>query len=413
MEVKQGYKQTEVGVIPEDWDCAVIRNAVASKPNAIVGGPFGSDLVSADYVVQGIPVVRGKNMSGSTVSGEFVFVSERKAKSLTANLACAKDLIFTQRGTLGQVAIVPDGEYQCYLVSQSQMKASFNEARHNPQFVRHYFSSSEGQRQIADSAIQTGVPHTNLEILRSYQFPAPPILEQHIIATALSDMDALLDGLDRLIAKKRAIKQATMQQLLTGQTRLPGFSGEWEVKRLGDCVSIRNQKVLPVNVAPEMLCVELEHVGQGDGRLLVRGEARNSSAAKYRFQAGDVLFGRLRSYLRKYWLASEDGICTTEIWPLSFDVEKVSSGFLFSLVQTDAFIEAASISYGTHMPRADWGVIRNHDIHLPSIEEQAAIAAILSEIDSEITALETRRTKTRALKQAMMQELLTGRTRLV
>lgn len=253
----------------------------------------------------------------------------------------------------------------------------------------------------------------NAGILSSFEIALPGFEEQRSIAASLSDMDALLDGLDRLIAKKRSIKQAAMQQLLTGQTRLPGFSGEWKVTRLGDYVSIRNQKVLPTNVVSETLCVELEHVGQGDGHLLVRGEARNSSAAKYRFQAGDVLFGRLRSYLRKYWLATEDGICTTEIWPFMFDVENVNPGFLFALVQTEGFIETASVSYGTHMPRADWSVVRNYEVHLPSIEEQTAIATILSDMDGEIAALEIRRTKTRALKQAMMQELMTGRTRLV
>lgn len=421
MEVKPGYKQTEVGVIPEDWGCAVIRDAAASKPNAIVGGPFGSDLVSADYVAQGIPVVRGQNMSGNTVSGEFVFVSEQKAKSLTANLACAKDLIFTQRGTLGQVAIVPDGEYQRYLVSQSQMKVSLNEARHNPQFVRHYFSSSEGQRQIAGSAIQTGVPHTNLGILRSYQFPAPPILEQHAIATALSDMDALLDGLDRLIAKKRVIKQATMQQLLTGQTRLPGFSSEWKVKRLGDLADIRSggtpstgdaaawDGTIPWCTPTDITALEGRKYLTTTNRAITEHGLSTSSAELIPARS-IVLTSR-----------ATIGECAINAVPVTTNQgfknlvphDSVDVEFLYYLLstQTQGLI---GLSAGSTFLEIGKTQLRQYEVKLPAEkDEQTAIATVLSDMDAEITALETRRAKTRALKQAMMQELLTGRTRLV
>ncbi|VWC53279.1 hypothetical protein BLA13014_08137 [Burkholderia aenigmatica] len=352
-------------------------------------------------------------MAEKFVSGEFAYVTNHKASALSANLARPDDLIFTQRGTLGQVSIVPTAPYGRYLVSQSQMKVTLDGTRHAPTYVYQYFSSVAGQKQIELSAIQTGVPHTNLGILKQYRFPAPSLTEQSAIAEALGDVDVLLSGLDKLLAKKRDLKQAAMQRLLTGKTRLPGYRGEWGVKRFGEFVSIRNQKVMPAQVDPETLCVELEHVGQGNGRLLTRGGANSSSASKYRFHAGDVLFGRLRSYLRKYWCATEDGICTTEIWPLMFDRERVSDGFIFALVQTDSFIEAASVSYGTHMPRADWAVIRNFEVALPSFGEQNAIAEVLTDMDVELATLEAQRDKTRLLKQGMMLDLLTGKTRLI
>ena len=97
---------------------------------------------------------------------------------------------------------------------------------------------------------------------------------------------------------------------------LPDLDGEWEMKRLGDICSIRNQKVLPSNIDPDTLCVELDHIGQYNGRLLKYSTAQYSTSLKYRFFSGDILFGRLRSYLRKFWHADQDGICTTEIWPL-------------------------------------------------------------------------------------------------
>ena len=125
------------------------------------------------------------------------------------------------------------------------------------------------------------------------------------------------------------------------------------------------------------------------------------------------MFGRLRAYLRKYWLADRDGVCSLEIWPLVSNDDVVTKQYLFQFVQTNQFIEAASSAYGTHMPRTDWNVIKNYEVSLPSLNEQHAIATILSDMDAEIAALEQKRNKTRALKQGMMQELLTGKTRLV
>lgn len=253
----------------------------------------------------------------------------------------------------------------------------------------------------------------NLSIIQSLEIPVPNLLEQETIAQILSDMDALLDGLDRLIAKKRDIKQAVMQQLLTGRTRLPGFTGGWMVRRLGEIASIRNEKTLPINVEPSTLCVELDHISRDSGKLLERAGAKDSKSSKYCFYTGDVLFGRLRPYLHKFWLASVDGICTTEIWPLVPDADIVEATFLYAIVQSDQFINAASISYGTHMPRADFKVIQDLEIPIPTMPEQEAIGQVLCDMDAEISALEARRDKTQNLKRATMQELLTGRIRLV
>ncbi len=262
-------------------------------------------------------------------------------------------------------------------------------------------------------AAGTKVLATKQSHIASVQISLPSIQEQIAIAEALSDVDGLIRSLETLIAKKRAIKQAAMQELLTGKTRLPGFSRRWETKRLSEIASIRNEKVMPSTVGIETPCVELDHIGQGNGRLLECSTAQHSISSKYRFFSGDVLFGRLRSYLRKFWHADRDGICTTEIWPLMTDSQQADSGFLHEIVQSDRFIEAASISYGTHMPRADWKVMRNFEVRLPQVREQRAIATVLSDMDAEIAALERRRDKTRAIKQGMMQQLLTGRVRLV
>lgn len=190
------------------------------------------------------------------------------------------------------------------------------------------------------------------------------------------------------------------------------FSGAWETKRLGEITSIRNIKTFPMYVDPDMLCVELDHIESGSGQLLEYSTARNSISSKYRFFDGDVLFGRLRPYLRKFWYANQDGICTTEIWPLMVNKKQIDSNFLHVIVQSDRFIETAGISYGTHMPRADWGIMQNFEISLPPIAEQRAIAEALSDVDGLLNALDALIGKKRAIKQATMQQLLTGKTRL-
>jgi type I restriction enzyme, S subunit len=402
MEVKSGYKQTEVGVIPEEWECPRIRDAAAKSSNATVGGPFGSDLVSADYVESGVPVIRGQNMSFSFVAGDFVFVSEKKARSLSANLAHPKDLVFTQRGTLGQVAIVPDGSFESYLISQSQMKVSLDRSRHDPHFIHQYFTSAAGQKQIVTSAIQTGVPHTNLGILRAYRFPSPPIPEQRAIATALCDVDGLLGGLDRLIAKKRDLKQAAMQQLLTGQTRLPGFHGEWEVKRLGEIAHIKTgsrnneNKVedgqYPFFVRSEVV-ERINSYSHDCEAILVPGEGRIGDIFHY-------INGRFDVHQRVYAITKF--------------VPGISGRFIHFYLAKNFGAWAMQNTVKATVDSLRLPTFQTFEMHLPPTEaEQIAIATVLSEMDGELAVLEQRREKTRALKQAMMQELLTGRTRLV
>ena len=388
MKLKPGHKPTEVGAIPNDWDVASFKEQF----NISAGGDVNLNLSVAEQdEIHPYPIYSNALTNGGLYG--YCSYADHPVGSIT----------ITARGTLG-VAAYRDHKYTAIgrvLVLEPRQETS-------GQFFAEFINS-----RVRFAIESTGVPQLTAPQIGLYLLAVPPYHEQRAIAAALSDVDALLDGLDQLIAKKRGLKQAAMHPLLTGQTRLPGFSGKCRTKRLGEIASIRNQKVLPSNVGIDTLCVELDHIGQGNGKILGSSTAQDSTSIKYRFFSGDVLFGRLRSYLRKYWHADRDGICTTEIWPLMTDSKEADSGFLHAIVQSDRFIEAASISYGTHMPRADWGVIRNFEVRLPRVCEQQAIAAVLSDMDAEIAALEARRDKTRDLKQAMMQELLTGKTRLV
>src|SRR5688572_26164385 len=147
-------------------------------------------------------------MGGRWVSGEFAFVTEEKAQSLEANLARPGDIVFTQRGTLGQVSLVPDAPFPRYLVSQSQMKLTVDREKADPRFFYYVFSTTEQKDYIRQNAIQTGVPHTNLGILRSTTVPLPPTDEQRAIAQILGTLDDKIELNRRMSETLEAMARA-------------------------------------------------------------------------------------------------------------------------------------------------------------------------------------------------------------
>jgi type I restriction enzyme S subunit len=186
----------------------VLSDIAAPIKNAIVGGPFGSNLVSKDYVEHGVPVIRGQNMGDKWVSGDFVYVSEEKAQALSQNSARPGDLVFTQRGTLGQVSIVPRGQFDKYIVSQSQMKITVDPEKADVTFLYYLFKTPEQLQYIFNSAIQTGVPHTNLGILRATPVQLPPLSVQQQISAVMNCLDDRITLLRETNATLEAIAQA-------------------------------------------------------------------------------------------------------------------------------------------------------------------------------------------------------------
>lgn len=399
-------------VIPDDWEMVTVGSIAQKKPNSIVGGPFGSDLVSTDYVPAGVPVIRGQNMGQAIVSGDFVFVSDEKAKALSSNLAAPGDVVFTQRGTLGQVSVVPDSPFDRYLISQSQMKLSVDPQRFDVAFLCQYFSSAAGQQQILESAIQTGVPHTNLAILRGYFLPRPPLPEQQVIAAALSDAEGVVAGLELVIAKKRLIKQGAMQDLLTARRRLPGFSGEWEVKKLGTFCRLEMGgtpsrlnaiywgKGYPwltiADMQSKVINASKEQVTDQGAALLTPVKA-GTLMMSFKLSIGRLAFAGID-------LFTNEAIC-------SFNDLTEDADFLFyALSRTDFALYGKQAVKGYTLNKQS---LKEVEVLLPGKKEQQAIAAVLSDMDAEIQTLGSRLAKARAVKQGMMQNLLTGRVRLV
>jgi type I restriction enzyme S subunit len=282
-------------------------------------------------------------------------------------------------------------------------------------------NSPLGRSRVAGVQYGTAQKQFNISDAVGFVYPTPPLHEQRAIAAALSDVDALLAGLDRLIAKKRDLKQAAMQQLLTGQTRLPGFRGEWEIKRLSDLADIRSGGTPSTNDAAAWdgdiaWCTPTDITALGGGKYLAK-TARLITAHGLKHSSAEVIpAGSVVMTSR-----ATIGECAVNTIPMTTNqgfknfvpFESVDAEFLYYLLTTQkaGFISLCGGSTFLEIGKAQ---LRSYDVRVPSGKaEQTAIATVLSDMDAELTALEARRDKTRALKQAMMQELLTGKTRLV
>jgi type I restriction enzyme S subunit len=411
--IPAGFKQTEVGVLPQAWEAKPMGALTSLMTNGFVG------TVTNDYVESedGVLYVQGYNVEENSFNFHGI---KRVSKAFHAKnqKSClrAGDILTIQTGDIGVTTVVPPSlaGANCHALVISR----FDQRVSDPGFYCQYFNSERGR--VAFKEIETGstMKHLNVGDMVKLFVPAPPLAEQRAIAAALSDVDALLAKLDQFIAKKRDLKQAAMQQLLTGQTRLPGFSGEWEVKRLGELANIQ-RGASPRPIDSPVWFDENSSVGW----------VRISDATR----SGMFLYEttqRLSPLGVKHSRPVASGslimsICATVGRPIITKIDVcIHDGFVvFDNVDADQLF----VYYVLKRIEPDWtrhgqtgsqmnlntGLINGTVIKLPSRDEQTAIATVLSDMDAELAALEARRDKTRALKQGMMQELLTGRIRLV
>lgn len=414
-----GYKLTEVGVIPEEWDVSAVGREFEIKLGKMidaeknVGTPkpyLGNRAVQWDRIdTSNLPTVR---MS----PGDIQRFRLQKG-----------DLLVCEGGDVGRAAIWEGQLDECYY--QKALHRLRPLRGFNSQVMAALLRQWSDKGQLTNYVTQTSIAHLPREKFMEVPMPVPPLPEQRAIATALSDVDGLLGALDRLIAKKRDLKQAAMQQLLTGQTRLPGFHGEWEVKRLGDVgtcirgVSYQGDSDLsPHDTAHTKRLLRSNNVQDS---TIVISDVQFVNAArvseKQTLRKNDILIcmaNGSKALVGKAGLFSlDDGyVYTFGAFMGCFrnNSKTYNSAFVFYLFQMGRYRDYINnLLAGSSINNLSPGSIESLEFSMPPLPEQTAIASVLSEMDAELAALEQRREKTRALKQGMMQELLTGKTRLL
>lgn len=413
MELKSGYKRTEVGVIPEEWPVDRLDKfwSVTDCKH-----------VTAKFVASGYPLASIKE-----VQSRYVELADAKQTTrqfydqLTEGGRAPRvgDLIISRNATVGEVAQVADW-HPPFAMGQDVCLMRKRDQEYSTDYLQAVFRSPVIARQLADLMVGSTFKRINVQQIKGFCVPMPLPREQRTIATALSDVDALLTQLDRLIAKKRDIKQAAMQQLLTGKTRLPGFGGEWGKTTLGALATFFKGKGLPKDHINEFVGQPCIHYGElfthyGETITEVRGRTTHTSSV-FRSEENDVLMPTsdvTPTGLAKASCVRANGIVLGgDILVIRTDKRRVHGSFLSYLIRSskDQILQLVTGTTVFHLYGSD---MAKFELLLPGLAEQTAIATLLSDLDAELSALEARRDKTRALKQGMMQELLTGRTRLI
>jgi type I restriction enzyme S subunit len=394
MEVRPGYKQSEVGVIPDDWYLDYIENFAVITTGS-------------------------KNTQDRVEDGNYPFFVRSQTVERINSYSFDGEAVLTAGDGVGtgKVFHYINGRFDVHqrVYRISNFAQSVNGYFFYLNFSTHFF------KRIMQMTAKSSVDSVRRDMISRMQVALPPTeTEQRSISGALSDVDALLDSIDRLIAKKLDLKLAAMQQLLTGQTRLPGFNGEWEEKRLADVATFYKGKGLPKSALSELGAEQCIHYGELFTRyketishIFSRTDASDSM---FRSVANDVLMPTSdvtpRGLAKASCVTVDGAILGGDILVIRSDKNHIHGPFLSLVIRYEEtqVLQLVTGSTVYHLYGRD---MKNFTFSIPSIREQAAIAEMLTQMDAELTALEQRRSKTAALKQGMMQELLTGRTRLV
>ena len=417
MAVKLGYKQTEVGVIPEDWGVSTVGSEFYIQ--------LGKMLDSEKNVGEPRPFVGNRAVQWGRIDITDIGEIKLSRSDLQRFRLCEGDLLVCEGGEVGRAAIWRQPVAECYY--QKALHRLRPKRGYNIQLMQYLLQQLSASGFLLNFVTQTSIAHLPKDKFQTVPIPLPPTkAEQEAIAEALSDADALIESLEQHIAKKRNIEQGAMQELLTGQKRLPGFSGKWEVKRLGELGSTYggltgkrksdfgngpSRFITFLNIMTNVVidCDIFERVN------VLPAESQNQVSK------GDLFFNGSSE------TSEEVGMCAL----LAEDVQGV---YLNSFCFGFRFLEKAkadglymayyfrsregrellkSLAQGATRYNLSKTALLKVELPLPPLPEQSAIATILADMDAEIVALETKLAKVRQIKQGMMQELLTGRIRLV
>jgi type I restriction enzyme S subunit len=422
LELKPGFKKTEAGVIPKDWEvmalsalCRTINDGTHFTPH---------------YVTDGIPFYSVENVTANDFE-DTKFITEAEHAILTKRCKPQRgDILLTRIGSLGDTKLLNWEVNASIYVSLALLKLN---DRAWPDYVYEYSKSSTFVREVEKRSLLNATPKKiNMGDIGRIPILVPTsIPEQRSIAEALSDADALIDSLQQLIAKKRHIKHGAIQELLSGKRRLPGFSGEWTAKTLEALAggaenivdgpfgsNLKNSDYtnhgIPVlqglNITDDKFTWKgVRYISRAKARELYRSNAQIGDLLTVKI--GSIGFSAIIDDLEN----NEFAIIPANLLRIRTNKESVDHRFLYFVLSSgNGKKSLRDLAGNTAQPAISLGRLRKLSFLVPAlVEEQTAIASVLSDIDAEIAAQEAKLNKARHFKQGMMQELLTGKTRLI
>ena len=449
-----GYRRTEVGVIPKDWGISTVGAEFSVQ--------LGKMLDAAKNTGVSKPYIGNRSVQWGRIDLSDIDTVPMTSADLRRFRLRSGDLLACEGGEIGRAAIWNDPMPECYY--QKALHRLRPKRRYDAYLMMSLLQLWASTGHLTNYVTQTSIAHLPKDKFEDVPLPVPRIAEQRAIASVLSDVDELIGSLEALIAKKRAIKQAAMQELLTGRTRLPGFGGrlktggvmgegpvvgdayapkgagyppdvpagykrtevgvipeDWGVSSLGSLLAEPPSYGINAPAVPfdgsRPAYIRITDIGN-DGRFRPSPQVSVNGGEDKRFllRLGDLVFARTGATVGKSYLYDpKDGplVFAGFLIRITPDACRLCPAYIAYYVQTRTYWDwVANNSARSGQPginSREYGSLR---LPLPPLPEQRAIATILSDMDSEITALERRLDKTRAIKQGMMQQLLTGAIRL-
>ena len=424
--IPNGYKQTEVGVIPKDWDVHTLEtlyNITSSKR-----------VFQSQWRKSGIPFYRAREiavMSEGKPAPEDLYIDEILYDLYTRQYGRIKkdDVLITGVGTLGKVYVVKEND-QFYFKDGNIIWLQFKDG-FSSQYLKHQYDMPVLINQVFGNAGGSTVATYTITNAKATKVPVPPLDEQKRIAEALSDVDSMISSLEKLIEKKKAVKQGAMQELLTGKKRLPSFEGEWNTFVFGELFDfIPNNSFTRAQMSDSG---KVKNIHYGD-ILTLFGSCIDGDNNSIPYINQDIDLARFadRCYLRSGDIIIAD-TAEDETVGKALEVDNVNSPVLAGqhtllcrpkIKFADKFLgyylnaacyhdQLLPFIVGTKVSSVSKSSVAQTKLVVPDFKEQTAIASILSDMDNEIEALEQKLEKTCQIKQGMIQQLLTGKIRLV
>jgi len=403
------------------WPLVKFEEVALPGKGAIVSGPFGSNIGSRFFVDEGVPIIRGNNLTFGErrlVDDGFVFLTEEKAREFKNCQALEGDLVFTAAGTIGQVAIIPPGaRFDRYIISNKQLRVRCDHSKVHPLFLFQWFTTEFMRQHILNQNRGCSIPLINLGTLRNLPVPLPPLQVQEAITSTLSAYDDLIENNRRRIALLEELARLLYREWFV-RLRFPGHEHTrivngvpegWRKLTLGDICTDNREMVSPEALEPETPYIGLEHMPRRSISLSEWGTAEQVTSSKLRFNTGDILFGKIRPYFHKVGIAFTDGVVSSDAFVIRPTAEALKS-FVLMTVSSDEFIANTSqaMKEGSKMPRADWKQMIQYPVLLPPDGILADFTETITSITDQLRNLSTQNLKLRTARDLLLPKLMSG-----